>query len=440
MNNLNEHIEKLIKFDLGNREKYQKLYTRYSPFDGVLWIFPLLVGIAFVVYNGWVLLRNWVRTALLEQMALPASTKANRIMLILLVIGIVLTVIEIARCLMTVKRDRAIKKRIDNERVVLLKECDSAAEESEKDIYPFWHKFNGMTYKNSEHGDDTLLILPENPIVQDADGHYLADIADGLSLCSGKWIKSTASPIEKAIYFFSEEISPDKKYWRASLYLAKFESAEYTYTEEDDDDRERKVNEYTHNLDDREKAYNLYTTGNYKTNQDMYFEGKDSSASYALSSMIRDEKIRKFKENMSGDFVTRTANEGMWRYWLHKTGYVVLDEECEKIIGIILINAKSCYSWNLLTTDYEPGVSCRIKENTGIKIRFRKTYDSIPIDKPENTSASPRKEKTLRCLPGYPLSSVDFSVPKPENASDEEWGLWIYAHYTDCDLFEDNIS
>lgn len=445
MNNLDKAIEKLIHFDLRNREKYQKSYASFDLFGGGLWILPILVAIPMLIYNGWFFLKRLLVEnieGLHIESSITANPKTNKIMLLLIVIGLVLAVVEKIYIGKRAASNRIMKKRIERERGELLNACDLAANESGKEIYPFWHKFNGLTYKNNDHGDDMLLILPKKPIVKDSQGHYIADIADGLEMISGKFVLEMASSLEKPIYFFSEEISPDKKYWVDNLYLANFKSAEFTYTEEEDDgSRERKVSEYARNLDERERAYNQYTTGNYKTDQDMYFEGKSTASSFALHSMVRDEKIRKFKENVSGNFVTRTANEGMWRYWLHRTGYVVLDEECEKIIGVVLINANRCDSWYLLTTNYEPGVNCRIKENSGIKMKFSKSsYASLSIDTPETMSNPPRKEKTLRSLPSYPLSSIDFSVSKPENATDEEWGLWIYSHYTDCELFEEGNS
>lgn len=445
MDQLNKSIEKIIHFDLSNREKYQKLHTSFGLFDGVLWILPILVAVPMLIYNGWFFLKRLLVEnieGLQIESAITANPKTNKIMLILLVIGLVLAVVEKIYIGKRAASNRIEKKRIERERGELLNACDLAANESGKEIYPFWHKFNGLTYKNNDHGDDMLLILPKKPIVQDSQGHYIADIADGLEMISGKLVLKMASSLEKPIYFFSEEISPDKRYWVDNLYLANFKSAEFTYTEEEDDgSRERKTNEYARKLDERERAYNLYTTGNYKTDQDMYFEGKGNASSYAIHSMVRDERIRKFKENVSGNFVTRTANEGMWRYWLHRSGYVVLDEECEKIVGVILINTNRCDSWYLLTSDYEPGANCRIKENTGIKMKFSKSsYASLSIDTPETMSNPPRKEKTLRSLPSYPLSSIDFSVPKPENATDEEWGLWIYSHYADSELFEEDNS
>lgn len=445
MNKLNEAIEKLIRFDLVNRKKYQTSYTSFELFDGILWIFPILVAIPMVIYNGWFFLKRLLVEnidGLHIESSITANPKTNKIMLILIVVGLVLAVIEKICLAKRATSNRIAKKRIDAERDKLLKECDCAAKECGKEIYPFWNVFNGLTYKINDHGDDVLLILPKKPIMQDSQGHYIADIADGLEMISGKFVLQVASSLERPICFFSEEISPDKKYWVDNLYLANFKSAEFTYTEEEDDgSRERKINEYTRTLDERERAYNSYTTGNYKTNQDMYFEGKSNSSSYAMQSMVRDERIRKFKENVSGNFITRTANEGMWRYWLHRSGYVVLDEECEKIVGVILINANRCDAWYLLTTDYEPGMKCRIKENTGIKIKFSKnSYASLSIDTPETMSGAPRKEKTLRNLSNYSLSNIDFSISKPENISDEEWGLWIYSHYSDCELFQEDIS
>lgn len=425
MDKLNNAIRDLVRFDFDNRKKYQETYTSFGLFDGVLWIFPILVAIPMLIYNGWFFLKRLLveNLGLELESALTANPKTNKVMIILIVVGLVLAVIEKISIGKRAISNSAEKKRLDKERMELLKACDSAAKESGREIYPFWHTFNALSYQDKHAIKESMLILPRNPVAKDEQGEYIAEFSDSIPVVSGSQVLSESGRFDKPNEFFSQKIDLTKEYRMGYLFLASVRSAEYTYEVEDEDSRNEKINEYAGKLDNRERAYNLYTSGNYGTNEDMYFSGKSDASSFAFDSFIRDEKMKRFQNSVSGDSVTRTKNKGLWHFNLERVGYIVTDRACETVIGVVLEGAAKCYRWDLLTTDSTPGKQCRIKDSKIPKI-----------------NASPRVDAVLRSLPKYILSSIDFSFAKPDNVSDENWGLWVYSHYTDDNLFEKDIS
>ena len=425
MNKLNNAIKDLANFDLSNREKYQKLHTSFSLFDGVLWIMPILVAVSMLLYNGWFFLKRLLVEnidGLQLKSALNANPKTNNVMIVLIAAGLAFAVIEKFLIGKRVLNNRADKKRIDKERMELIAACDSAAKESGREIYPFWNSFNALSYQDKHSVKESMLILPRNPIEKDGQGEYIAEFSDSIPVVSGSQVLSEMGRLSEPHELFSEEIDLSKKYRVGYLFLASVRSAEYTYEVEDEDSRNRKIDEYSRKLDDRERAYNLYTSGNYKTDEDMYFTGKSSASTFVFDTFIRDEKMKRFQNSVSGDFVTRTKNEGLWHFYLERVGYIVTDIDCKTVIGVVFEGAAKCYYWDLLTTDSKPGKQCRVEKS---KLDIR---------------SAARAKEVLRLLPNYILSPIDFSVAKPENVTDEEWGLWIYAHYTDCELFAKNAQ
>jgi len=411
MENFKNAAKKLIEFDFENRLNYKNLKAKANAdfFEGVWWILTVLVLIALAVYNAW----QWLKDLIVQKGW--QNPKINTVLFILLFISLVITIWEKAKVFKAAKEAKTEIKKLEAEREALLSECDTAFSNSGVEIYPWWRKFDALNYYNK--GEEPMFTyFPYNPICSDERGNYVAECCSGEDSLRGKFLLENISRNKRHKVFLSENIDPEKTYYRGYIAFLNFNSAEYVKSEwVEDENADSKARMYEGQLDYNERLKNKYQSGSFSTNEEMYSKGNKSYSEHAYDSHMREKRMQNYKASL-GHSETSVANEGQWNMFIDYQGEIIMDELRNYAVGVI-IDESTCKSLHLRTTHYEPGTECRVIKE--IKSSFYK----------------PNPERVLCALPIFPQAELDYTIKKPDNVTDEEWGLWIYSHYAEDTIF-----
>ncbi len=411
----------LIESDLGRGDvyRYSKKHSSVSFFDGVWWIWSVVILIAIAVYNGWQLLKQVLVDTGWQNPVI------NKVLFTLLGIALVVAVIEKVKLYKKSKEENETKVHFQNERNKLIEACDKAAAQSGLNIYPWWRSFNGMDYKRRGH-EPVVSFMKSFPNCKDEYGEYVCEFGEGELKYSGekllaKMNETNKDGTPKFKIFLSENIEAAKSYYVASIITFDARSAEKEYTEwVEDKDAERKMREYQTNLDYEERDRNMAWGDGYATNEELYLRGQKDYDRFVYDSMRRGKKLKNYESSL-GHVESGVINEGLYYMFIDYHGYMVFDESMDNLVGLMIPEKDKCASYMLLTTSLQPGKNCRIEEVS------RMDY------------SSPDVEAVLCSIASFPQTPQDFLISKPDNITDEEWGIWIYSHYADDTIFYDLI-
>ncbi len=324
------------------------------------------------------------------------------------------------------RNERARRDRILADRKKFVEACTVAARSCGVDLYPWWERFN--PYQNFMKNYTPHRIwcqIPRKPLTRVDGKIYFDKIRCGAVEITGqelieKYVRALdgkGKPIYKC--FLDEKISRDEKYFFASFGNYYADSAAYTqrvwYADKDAD---AKTREYERQLDLDECVANAFWDSEFSTDKEMYIKGYGTTYEYIQKRDKRNKRVADYRNGL-GEYEVYIEDEGLYYMHIDFMGYTVFDESFSRIIGVLV--PREDMAIRIKTNSKEPGEGCEAVEIAKDAVRSMRIYAS----------------DALQHVTFYSNGEFDFAVNKPDCVTDDEWGLWIYSHYTEEFLFID---
>ncbi len=404
---LNDKIEKLIKYDIVNlndmsvdpeedRLRYKffmialALYFVFCKVYGFIFKHPAILILDTIVIGGFLIslmfeIRRWSK-----------EKKA------------------------TTRRDRIRKRRKG-----IIEEIDTFMQSNpEVAIEPWWKEFWGGTFrKPSTYDLDNIIITDRNRLESSVKkgvlsvDNILADVKErsGARILE-KYVEDEFWSKHYKIYPSVECVKKDRNYLTYNMYNYSIEPCTTRHVSTvSQADVDREMNEYRQGLDRRERFSNTIGSGNDYTNEEMRYRGKMSDEEYRSKELWRslDEmnKAEKLQKSVGKSTVSYEYN-GTYMHKFSDLGMMLMDEYTGEIVAFVLTNHFSS-AMAIHTDEIAMGDTCYIldygKERLGGKVTTN-WRDVVQM---------------LEDYYEYPTRHFR----RPQDCSVKDWGTWIYTQY-----------
>lgn len=421
MEKFTEAVNDLVEFDFKNRKNAKSLGPfKVSGYDNV-WSIPIIITLGVIGMYLLALTAFFVVSGRFNP-----SMRSVKVIGAFLLFYIIMYIRKHIINLKSAKEERIKRDKLRAERQKYVDACTVAAKECGLETYPWWEKFDPWQNFTRRFNDKCVWShLPRNPFTQKDGKMYFDKFICGGECISGgelidKYINRTTKDW-KLFYkcFLGEQISRDTNYTIANVGSYTSYDASYTYEVwQADKNAAEKTKEYERELDSYESVSNAFWNRDFSTDKEMYIKGYGTTLEYIDKREKRNKKISDYKNSL-GEYKTYVADAGLYSIYINFYGYGIFDEDFGRIIGMLISDTD--ISMKIKTTEAEPSDSCEIVE----------------AKKEDMYTGHISSNEVLQHIAFYTNGEFDFTIDKPDYVTDDEWGLWVYSHYTDKFLFID---